>query len=244
MIIKPNWSVPPHVKAYSTTRLDGVSQSPFTSLNLGAHVGDNREAVEQNRMILQQQLCMPQTAEYLEQVHSTKVIELPTLEKNIEADAAYTQHAEQVCLIMTADCLPLLVCNKQGDEVAAIHAGWRGLCDGVIEQTIAKFQSSADSLSVWLGPAIGAQAFQVGAEVREAFCQQDSQANEAFIEDSHNKERFLGNIYQLARQRLAHLGVHQISGGEYCTFSQPELFFSYRRDGKTGRMASLIWFEK
>lgn len=169
------------------------------------------------------------------------MIELPYSGDNIKADAIYTNQPNQVCLVMTADCLPVLFASQDGSEIAAAHAGWRGLCDGILEATVEKFNCPPHEISAWLGPAIGPNAFQVGSEVADQFCAFDPRAKEAFIEDSTTSGKFLGNLYQIATQRLNKLGITAISGGEYCTYSQPELFFSYRRDKQTGRMATLIW---
>lgn len=242
--ITPNWQAPDCVQALMTTRTKGVSSPPFDSLNLGDHVGDDPQVVAKNRALLTEQASLPQSPHYLTQTHSTRVIRLPYHGENWEADAVYTNQPNQVCLVMTADCLPVLFTNSQGTEVAAAHAGWRGLCNGVLENTIAEFSSPPEQIYAWLGAAIGAEAFQVGQDVVDAFCQQDPTAYLAFKPDPNASGKFLANIYQLATQRLNRLGIQQISGGEHCTFSDPERFFSYRREGKTGRMASLIWIEE
>lgn len=242
--IRPNWSVPKCVHALTTTRQGGVSQAPFDSLNLGTHVNDDPKAVAQNRQLLQRALNLPNLPIYLEQTHSTRVLQLPHPEgESLEADAVYTAEPHQVCLVMTADCLPVLFCSADGMEIAAAHAGWRGLCDGVLEATVAKFQCATHHIQAWLGPAISATAFQVGQEVVEQFCAFDPNAKRAFVTDPTASGKFLGDLYQLARQRLNRLGIEQISGGDYCTYRDSERFFSYRRDKITGRMATLIWRE-
>lgn len=241
--LKPNCRLPHNVKALSTLRNGGVSVAPYASFNLGAHVGDDPSAVAANRTLLVEKAQLPQMPLYLNQTHSTTVLRLPTTETALEADAVYTDQAGQVCLVMTADCLPVLFASRQGDEVAAAHAGWRGLCDGVLENTVAQFKTDPTQIVAWLAPAIGATAFQVGAEVRSAFMQHDPQAALAFQPDPTNVEKYLAGLYLLARQRLQKCGLQQIYGGEYCTVSDQTRFFSYRRDGMTGRMASLIWFE-
>ena len=239
-VIVPDWPAPANVQAYSTTRQGGVSVSPYTSLNLGDHVGDNPDAVQRNRQKIVEQLSAPSSPAWLQQVHGSHAYHLQNpLSAVVAADASYTHQAGLVCTVMTADCLPLLVCNRAGTVVAAIHAGWRGLADGVIEKTIVQLTSPVDELMVWLGPAIGPQEFEVGTEVREAFLHHDGQAETAFVQ--RDEQHWLADIYQLARQRLHRLGVQNIYGGDYCTFQQDELFYSYRRDGVTGRMASLIW---
>lgn len=242
--IIPNWNIPKHIHAFTTVRTGGVSKPPFDSFNLGDHVNDSPEDVAQNRALLVEKFHLPQSPLFLTQTHSTRVLELPYSGKDIEADAVYTNQPNQVCLVMTADCLPILFVSKDGKEIAAAHAGWRGLCDGVLEATVEKFQCPSNEISAWLGPAIGAKAFQVGKEVIEQFCAFDPRAEEAFIQDNSTSGKFLGNLYQIATQRLNKLGITEISGGEYCTYTQEDLFFSYRRDKQTGRMATLIWKEE
>ena len=241
--IYPNWQAPKNIKALTTVRSGGVSLPPFDSFNLGDHVCDDPKAVQQNRSLLVDKFDLPHQPLLLTQTHSTKVIELPFTGSNVEADAVYTQQANQVCLVMTADCLPVLFFNKEGTEVAAAHAGWRGLCDGILEETVAKFKCPTSDIIAWLGPAIGPTAFQVGEEIIEQFCAFDSNAKLAFIPDLTTRGKFLGNLYQLATQRLNKLGITEISGGGHCTYTEQDKFFSYRRDKKTGRMASLIWIE-
>ena len=241
--IYPNWQAPKNIKALTTVRSGGVSLPPFDSFNLGDHVCDDPKAVQQNRSLLVDKFDLPHQPLFLTQTHSTKVIELPFTGSNVEADAVYTQQANQVCLVMTADCLPVLFFNKEGTEVAAAHAGWRGLCDGILEETVAKFKCPTSDIIAWLGPAIGPTAFQVGEEIIEQFCAFDSNAKLAFTPDLTTSGKFLGNLYQLATQRLNKLGITEISGGGHCTYTEQDKFFSYRRDKKTGRMASLIWIE-
>lgn len=240
-VIKPSWKVANHVYAFTTTRSGGVSQTPFDRLNLGDHVGDCPIDVAQNRKILAQTYRLPPPI-YLTQTHSTRVLRLPLEEgADLNADAVYTNQPNQTCLVMTADCLPVLFCSRDGTEIAAAHAGWRGLCDGVLEATVAEFRCSADDINVWLGPAIGPTAFQVGGEVVEQFVAVDPQAQSAFTPDPSSSGKFFGDLYQIARQRLRKLGISHIAGGDYCTYLDQQRFFSYRRDGRTGRMATLIW---
>ena len=241
--IYPNWQAPKNIKALTTVRSGGVSLPPFDSFNLGDHVCDDPKAVQQNRSLLVDKFDLPHQPLFLTQTHSTKVVELPFTGSNVEADAVYTQQANQVCLVMTADCLPVLFFNKEGTEVAAAHAGWRGLCDGILEETVAKFKCPTSDIIAWLGPAIGPTAFQVGEEIIEQFCAFDSNAKLAFTPDLTTSGKFLGNLYQLATQRLNKLGITEISGGGHCTYTEQDKFFSYRRDKQTGRMASLIWIE-
>lgn len=241
-LIIPHWPVASTVKACSTTRHGGISCAPYASLNLGQHVGDVARHVEENRQHLEKLAQLPMAPCWLAQVHGTRVLTLTPNEKpgDLQADAAYTCHAGVVCAVMTADCLPVLLTNMQGTEVAAVHAGWRGLCYGILERTVACFHSSPDQIFAWLGPAIGPTAFEVGGEVCEQFIQFNHAASQAFV--AHG-DKYLANIYLLAKQRLQTLGINQIYGGEYCTATQQNLFFSYRRDGVTGRMASLVWID-
>lgn len=239
--IQPTWQVPAHIHAFTTTRHGGVSEAPYDSLNLGDHVQDDLAYVVANRALLAKEAQFPTAPIYLTQTHSTRVIRLPYQGDNLEADAAYTDQPNQVCLVMTADCLPAIFCSQDGKEVAAAHAGWRGLCDGVLEATVAEFACKPSEISVWLGPAIGPTAFQVGQEVIDQFCAFDPQAAEAFVADQTTEGKFLGDLYQIARQRLNKLGITDISGGDYCTYTDSEHFFSFRRDNLTGRMATVIW---
>lgn len=241
-VITPTWAVPSHIHALTTTRAGGVSAAPFDGLNLGDHVGDDPQAVAQNRALLAQMAGLPLQPLYLNQTHSTRVLRLPLAEgQDRNADAVYTNQPNQVCLVMTADCLPVLFCSRDGTEIAAAHAGWRGLCDGMLEATVAEFACPPAEISVWLGPAISQSAFQVGQEVIDQFCAVDPNAAQAFIADPNTSGKFRGDLYQIARQRLNKLGIVDIHGGDYCTFSDPDRFFSFRRDKETGRMATLIW---
>ena len=241
--ITPDWPAPANIHAAMTTRVGGVSLSPYVSLNLGDHVGDASQAVAQNRAIVAQQLKLPSQAIWLNQSHSTTAIKAATTStRACEGDASYSQERGVVCAVMTADCLPLLICNLDGTEVAAIHAGWRGLFGGVIEATVTKLETKPGQLMVWLGAAIGPDQFEVGAEVRQQFIAEDSRSENAF-RPSSREEHWFADIYRLARIRLKRLGINTIYGGGLCTYSDSETFFSYRRDGVTGRMASLIWME-
>ena len=242
-VINPNWNVPKNIHAFTTTRAGGVSLTPYFSFNLGDHVGDNKSAVKTNRTLLVEKFGLPQTPIFLTQTHSTRVIHLPYSGQNLEADAVYTNVPHQVCAIMTADCLPVLFTTASGNEVAAAHAGWRGLCDGVLEETVKYFQAKPEDIIAWFGPAIGPTAFQVGIDVVKQFVAVDEKAKLAFQPDAIEEGKYLGNLYQIATQRLNNLGITQIYGGNHCTFNEKELFFSYRRDNQTGRMASVIWFE-
>lgn len=240
-LIAPNWPAPANVKAIQTTRTGGVSLAPYNSLNFGMHVKDNPIHVAQNRQLLNQ--YVPSEPVWLNQVHGIHVVNAAVASSVPDADASFTTQKNVVCVTMTADCLPVLLCNQQGTVVAAVHAGWRSLCDGVIEATVAKMGVDASDLMAWLGPAIGPQAFEVGAEVRAQFMAKDAQAETAFKPHS---EKWLGDIYAIAQQRLNHLGITKIFGGQenshkFCTYTDKKRFFSFRRDGDTGRMATLIW---
>jgi hypothetical protein len=234
--IIPNWSAPENVRALQTTRLGGVSSDPYDSLNFGLHVKDNPVHVAQNRKALSQ--FLPSEPVWLNQVHGIQVIDAAKTSCVPDADASFTTQKNVVCVTMTADCLPILLCNRTGTVVAAVHAGWRSLCDGVIENTVNKLPAKPQDLMSWLGPAIGPNAFEVGAEVLTQFMAQDAQAESAF---RPHGDKFFGDLYQIARQRLSNLGVTHIYGGNHCTFNESDQFFSFRRDGATGRMATLIW---
>ena len=236
-MIVPDWPAPPHVKSLMTTRESGVSRAPWHSFNLGDHVGDDMAHVAANRARLRQQL--PSEPGWLKQVHSAKVVERGTGVP--EADASYTRQTGSVSVVLTADCLPVLFCDRVGSVVAAAHAGWRGLADGVLEASVAAMQVPSGEILAWMGAAIGPQAFEVGDEVRQAFVAQHPEAAAAFI--PHAPGKWLADIYQLARIRLNHVGVQAVYGGGRCTYTETDSFFSYRRDGVTGRMASLIWLE-
>lgn len=243
-LIIPNWPAPANVKALQTTRAGGVSLAPYDSLNLGAHVKDNPINVARNRQLLSQYL--PSEPVWLNQVHGVNVVNAAKTDCAPDADASFSTRKNVVCVTMTADCLPVLVCDRQGRLVASIHAGWRSLCDGVIETTVnqilATLNANPADLMAWFGPAIGPQAFEVGDEVRAQFIEKDAQAALAF---KSKGDKWLGNIYAIASQRLINLGVTQIYGAgkdvDWCTYTDEKSFFSFRRDGETGRMASLIW---
>ncbi|MFT6914124.1 MAG: YfiH family protein [Motiliproteus sp.] len=239
----PDWPAPVTIGSLSTTRMGGVSQAPFDHLNLGDHVGDDPKAVRANRLLLQDALGADVRCQWLNQVHGTRVARLDRVGPVFDADAAVTRQPGIACLVMTADCLPVLFCNRQGTRVAAAHAGWRGLAEGVLEATLEAMEVPAAELLCWLGPAIGPQAFEVGDEVRQQFCRQYPEAEAAFVPQDRLRNSWLADIYQLARLRLARAGVTTIYGAKACTYTDRERFFSYRRDGQTGRMASLIWIK-
>jgi YfiH family protein len=223
-----------------TTRAGGVSQGPYQSLNLGDHVADDNLCVVQNRALLSAALHLPAAPIWLNQIHGTNIVQLPyTGADTPHADGCVSRSAGQVCAVMTADCLPILLCDNFGTVVAAAHAGWRGLAAGVIENTVNSMAVAPDELMAWLGPAIGPDAFEVGPEVVETFVEQQSEARHAFRQTSQH--HWLADIYKLARLRLQKIGIHQVSGGEFCTYTDSERFYSFRRDKVTGRMAALIW---
>jgi hypothetical protein len=247
----PDWPAPANIHAATTLRTGGVSQDHFSSLNPAAHVSDDVGRVRQNRQIIRKMLDLPAEPVWLEQIHSNlavKAVKTPLLQ---QADASYTNESGVVCAVLTADCLPLLVCSRDGTQLAAIHAGWRGLLAGVISNTVTAMHSLLNSLPcksgtgvdllVWLGPAIGPDCFEVGCEVRDAFLEKSAAFSHAFKQQSNGK--WLADIYQLARIELAALGIVDVYGGTHCTFKEYEHFYSYRRESQTGRMATLIWRE-
>lgn len=234
--LTPDWPAPANVRACVTTRGGGISAAPFDTFNLGDHVDDDPAAVASNRAHLVDMLgCQPA---WLRQVHGIVVAEADPAVV-IEADGNWTATPGIACTAMTADCLPALFCDRAGSRVAAAHAGWRGLAGGVLEATVRALDVAPQELLVWLGPAIGPAAFEVGGEVRDAFVMQHAEAANAFL-PSVNAGKLMADIYQLARIRLAAIGVTAVSGGGFCTYSDPR-FYSYRRSPRTGRFASLIW---
>lgn len=238
--IQPSWSPLPGVHALTTTRLDGNSIGPYKGLNLARHVGDDPDHVRRNRQLLLENCALPSEPIWLQQVHGTEVHKLSSnsTEINPEADAVWTQESGLVCAIMTADCLPILLSDTRGQKIAAIHAGWRGLLAGIIEKTLASMQADTNNSVAWLGPAIGPKAFEVGDEVYQAFCEKDPALSAAF---TPKNGKWLMDIYAAARQILQVAAVESIFGGDYCTFADSVHFYSYRRSGVTGRMATLIW---
>ncbi|MGE5385873.1 MAG: peptidoglycan editing factor PgeF [Betaproteobacteria bacterium] len=222
-----------------TVRQGGVSGGSYASLNLGDHVGDDAAAVAANReRVLRRIGAQPL---WLQQVHGATVAIAETAASGVEADAAIARMPNRACVVMTADCLPVLLCDRAGTAVAAVHAGWRGLCAGIIERTVTAMRIPGEELLAWLGPAIGADVFEVGAEVRSAFMTHSPEAVAAFAPAKADK--WLADIGLLARQRLYSVGVTAIYGGGWCTVTEPDRFFSYRRDGITGRMATFIWLK-
>lgn len=237
--IIPNWVAPKNLSAFATTRPGGFSLPPFGSFNLANHVDDTEEAVLKNRALLRETLELPSEPVWLSQQHTNIVIDAENPE-TLNADGAYTNQKNIVCAVMTADCLPVLLCDKTGHEIAALHAGWRGLLSGIIDNGVLRFQSERKDIIAWLGPAISPIYFEVGEEVREAFVNQHAELSEAFAKQKE-PQKWLMDIYQIARKQLQRLGVTAIYGGDYCTFKQSDLFYSYRRNQVTGRIATLIW---
>lgn len=237
--IEPAWPAPETVRAVSTLRTGGASFAPYASFNLGDHVGDDPAMVATNRAALAAESGAG-AIQWLQQVHGTEVL-VATGDMTPEADASWTTQPDLACSVMTADCLPVLFCDRAGTTVAAAHAGWRGLCSGVLEATVAAMGRDPAELLAWLGPAIGPEAFEVGPEVRAAFLERDREAEPCFKPSRGLSGAYLADLYALAHRRLNHAGVTGIYGGDFCTFTEGDRFFSYRRDGQTGRMASLIW---
>ncbi len=240
--LQPRWPAPGNVRSLVTTRQGGCSNKPFDSLNLADHVGDDPACVARNRHLLETEYHLPGVPFWLDQVHGCEVVSPQSAVPGCPADAVYSDKSGVVCAVLTADCLPLLITDRQGKEVCAVHAGWRGMVAGVIENALHCFRSPKQDLMAWLGPAIGPQAFEVGGEVRDAFVNDRKEAGRLFT--PNRPGHWLADIYGLARQRLADAGVGFVCGGDYCTLSQDALFFSYRRDGVTGRMAAMIWLEQ
>lgn len=241
-LLTPGWRAPRAVRAAFTLRGGGVSAPPFDTLNLGAHVGDSPAAVAENRRRVREGLSLPAEPAWLEQVHGTRVADLdaPGEASAGAADAVVTRRPGRVCAVQVADCMPVLFAARDASAVAVAHAGWRGLAAGVLEATVAKLAAPGD-LVAWLGPAISAPHFEVGSEVRQAFLRSDPGASGAFA--PNDRGRWQCDLGALARRRLAALGVTEVSGGAWCTYAEPARFFSFRRDGRCGRMAALIWLE-
>ena len=237
--IPASWPTPPQIHAGVTTRLGGVSHSPYTSLNLALHVGDESAAVMENRIRLRQFLHLPTEPIWLNQVHGVQVC--TDVQAGTQADASVSQQPGQVCVVLTADCLPVLFCDRAGTVVAAAHAGWRGLAAGVIPETMKHMQVDPTDIIAWLGPAIGPRAFEVGDDVRTSFLKLGEDYARVFSARSPGK--WLMDLYAAARLQLAGLGITQVYGGEYCTYEDDKRFYSYRRERETGRMASLTWIQ-
>ncbi len=247
--LTPDWPAPTQVRSAITLRSGGYSRVPYDTNNLAMHVDDNQDDVKKNRRNLIETLALPSQPLWLDQYHSTELVYAPQAEQAAAADGSYSDQLNTVCAILTADCLPVLFCNQSASQVAAAHAGWRGLCGGILRKTVATFKHSPQQVMAYLGPAIGPQVFEVGAEVLQAFVQtaqnkHHQQAIEhAFKPINGSVNKYIGNLYALARAELAACGVTEVYGGDYCTYSDKQRFYSYRRQSKTGRNASLIWLQ-
>lgn len=241
-LIQPDWPTPDNIHSTQTTRQGGVSLAPYASLNLATHVGDDPALVALNRRLLREQLALPAEPLWLEQVHGIQVYVASHADTPVQpprADASYTDQPGVVLAVLTADCLPVLFTSRDGQEIAAAHAGWRGLHAGVLEATLRHFRAPPSEIFAWFGPAIGHAVFEVGDDVRHAFTQHDTAAHSAFTPSSR-AEHWQADLYALARLRLYAAGILDMHGGDLCSFSDPR-FYSYRRENPTGRMASLIW---
>lgn len=235
-----NWPAPKNISAVCTTRVSGFSLPPYDNYNLGLRVGDNDEHVMKNRQELMANLHLPAEPQWLHQTHSTTCVIVED-EANREADAAITRSYQHPLIILTADCLPITLCNKQGTEIAAIHAGWRGLVNGIIENTVAKMQSSSQDLMAWIGPAICQKCYEVGSEVYETFTAKYAASQQAF---KPVNSKWLANLPQIAEQILNELGIKAVYQSELCTFESETELYSYRRSSQTGRIGTLIWFNE
>jgi len=241
-LLLPDWPAPARVRAACTTRIGGVSLGAYASLNMGRSAGDASAAVSENRRRVHQALALPAEPCWIRQVHGVRAVQMPQAAPGPDADASFTIEPGVVCAVHAADCLPVLLCDQSGTVVAAAHAGWRGLAGGVLERTVAALPVPPQALLAWLGPAIGPEAFEVGEEVRECFVAADAAAARAF-RPAVLAGKHYADLFALARLRLARAGVHRVHGGGLSTHADPARFFSYRRDGVTGRMAALIWLE-
>lgn len=238
-IISAQWNAPKHVRALTTTRLGGVSAPPYENFNMGDHVGDDPMSVRMNRTIMRQALKLPGEPLWLKQVHGVNVVDAAAATAGVTADGAYTNKRGIVLAVLTADCLPVFLCDRDGAEIGIVHAGWRGLVAGVVEAGLRAMGAPRHHLLAHLGPGIGGQSYEIGDDVRNEFVRHDPEAARAFLAVAEGK--WLADMYELARMRLRSYGVTEITGGEYCTYRDRDKFFSYRRDGVTGRMVSAIW---
>jgi len=237
--IPADWPAPEHIHAGTTTRIGGFSHGTYTAMNLATHTGDNAEHVFRNRLLLRELLSLPAEPLWLEQIHSNKVINLAAGHINQPADGAYTNQQNQICVVLTADCLPLLLCNTAGTEIAAIHIGWRGFSNNIITNALNTFSVKPQDLLAWTGPCISANHYEVGERVRTACLQVIDDPGVGFIPGRPG--HWFADMQQLVRHQLLSAGIKEIYGGEYCTYTGLQHFYSYRRDGITGRIASLIW---
>jgi YfiH family protein len=239
--IQAQWPAPANIRAITTTRSGGVSQADYAAFNLGAHVGDDQQHVMANRQLLRDSLQLPNEPIWLEQTHSTRCVNVDIPNFDCNADAAITRQKHQVLAIMTADCLPILLCNRQGTEIAAIHAGWRGLAQGIVDNTLSELQSKPDDCLAWIGPAICGQCYATGAEVLEQFVSRYPFADQAFIRQD---QQWFADLPKLAELILQGHGISSVYPSHLCTFETNSQFYSYRRAAQTGRIATLIWFQE
>jgi len=239
-VVSADWNAPPHVHAFCTTRAGGVSRPPFDTMNLGLHVGDEPAAVAENRRRLMALNGLPTLPDWLRQVHGTRIVPADGIDDSVPADGCWTDAPGRCIAVMTADCLPVVLCDATGSRVAVVHAGWRGLAAGALQAALEVF-ATGQALHAWLGPAIGADAFEVGAEVRDTFVRRRA-GHAAAFRPTAVAGKYLCDLYALARDELS---VHRrisVSGGEHCTYSERGRFHSHRRDGKaSGRMATVAW---
>ncbi len=248
-LLLPDWSVPKWVGGIATTRLGGCSPAPWDSMNLGINTSDSFANVCVNRDILKGFLPPGTEVQWMKQVHGSQgvIVEKCIYSEPPTADFCYTSTPGIACAVLTADCLPILICNRQGTEVAAVHAGWRGIAGGVLEQALDVFQSPGRELEVWIGPCIGQRAFEVGPEVLEAMLDaglvSKKELDSLVVSSPKGQSKVCLDLVGLVRKVFLSLGVNRIYGGTFCTYSEPRKFFSYRRDGETGRLASLIWID-
>jgi YfiH family protein len=240
--IYPEWDAPANVRALTTTRIGGYSEPPFDSFNFSLKSGDDVEVVKRNRTLLVESAGLPSEPVWLRQVHGNQVVDAATSKPYTEADGSYALGAGVVCVVLTADCCPVFLCDRQGSRVAVLHAGWRGLAHGVIEEGVRQMGVPGSELMAWLGPAIGPAAFEVGDDVYSAFREQGADVTVAFVKKPDGK--WLADIYLLVTQCLNTVGVYDVVGNNFCTASSRDRFFSYRRDGKCGHMASVIWLDR
>lgn len=243
-IIKPNWKVPEHIRAFATTRIGGYSEGKYSSFNLALHVEDDPQNVENNRSLLKECLDLPQEPLWLNQTHGNKIVCADTAHTSLpEADGSFAKTPNKICIIMTADCLPVLLTNKKGSIVAALHCGWRGLFNGIIHECIKVFTKCQDDVIAWLGPAISAAAYEVNDELKENFEQKNPLFTTAF--KASKPGHWYMDLYLIAKIQLQENSVKEIYGGQFCTYNEDERFYSYRRDqGRTGRMATGIWISR
>ena len=237
-ILRPDWRAPPNVRAAITTRRGGVSQGPHASLNLGSHVDDDPDAVRHNRALLRTHLALPAEPCWLNQTHGTDLVEATRAHQPPSADAAFSRTAGEICAILTADCLPILLCNRSGATVLAIHAGWRGLLDGIISRCVETLAEDPADWMAWIGPGISGAAYEVGSELVALFTAREPRWSRYF---TPMQDKMRADLPALAEDQLAMAGIADITRYAGCTAGEPERFFSYRRDGLTGRFASLIW---